>query len=89
MEYTKILREIVLPRLLEHEGFKEALADAVREIPITDLASIVSELPRRKTLTIATLPEASSNLLANTIVEMIVTLRDAVEAHAMLKGDSP
>lgn len=82
MKSAQLLREIVLPRLLVHEGFKEALADAVREIPITDLASIVSELPIRKTLTIGTLPEASNNVLANMIVEMRVQLLDAVEAHA-------
>ena len=81
MEYSKILHEIVLPSLLEQAGFKQALADAVREIPITELDTIASELSKGKTLTIGTLPEASDTLLANTIVEMIVTLKEAVEAH--------
>lgn len=78
MKCTKILSKI-LPRLLEHEGFKEALADVVSEIPITELEVIVSALPKGETLTIGTLPEAAKNLLANTIVEMLVTLKDTVE----------
>ena len=79
MNAAKLLNEIVLPRLLEHEGFKKALLDTVSEIPITELQSIRRELPRGTPLTIRTLPEASNNVLANTIVEMEVTLKDAVE----------
>ena len=89
MEYAKLLHEVVLPKLLDHEGFKEALVDAVSEIPLTELITISRELPKGKTLTIGTLPEASNNVLANTLVEMIVTLKDAVETHATLKGDTP
>ena len=81
MKDAQILRDIVLPHLLEHDGFKEALVAAVSEIPITELETITSELSKGKTLTIGTLPEASNNLLANMIVEMIVTLKDAVETH--------
>lgn len=56
MEYAKLLNGIVLPNLLEHEGFKKALVDAVSEIPLTELESISRELPIGKTLTIGTLP---------------------------------
>ena len=87
MEHAKILHEIVLPALLEHEGFKKALADAVGEIPITELNAIGGELPKGKTLTIGTLPEATNNVLANTMTEMIVTLKDAVAAYATLKSE--
>ena len=82
MEYAKILHEVVLPHLLEHEGFKKALADAIGEIPITELKAIDQELPKGKPLTIGTLPEASNNVFANTMSEMIVTLKDAVEFYA-------
>lgn len=85
MNTAKLLSEIVLPNLLEHEGFKEALVHAVSQIPITELQSISRELPNGKPLTIGTLPEASNNVLANMISRMIVTLKDAVEAHATLK----
>ena len=89
MEFAKILHEVVLPNLLEHEGFKEALQDAASQILITELKAIVSELPEGKSLTIGTLPEASNNVLANTIVGMIVTLKDAVEAHAKFPKQLP
>lgn len=89
MEHAKLLHEIVLPNLLEHEGFKEALVHAVSQIPITELQSISRELPKGKSLTIGTLPEASNNVLANTLVEMIVTLKDAVEAYAKSQNQSP
>lgn len=85
MNAAKLLNEIVLPNLLEHEGFKEALEQAVSQIPITELQSISRELPKGKPLTIGTLPEASNNVLASMISRMIVTLKDAVEAHATLK----
>lgn len=85
MESAKILQKI-LPNLLDHEGFKEALADAVREIPITELEAIGQELPKGKPLTIGTLPEASNNCLANMIVEMEGTLKDAVAK--LVKGDT-
>ena len=81
MEHAKLLYEIVLPHLLENEDFKKALLEAVGEIPITELKAIASELPEGKPLTIGTLPEASNNVLANMIVRMIVTLKDAVEAY--------
>ena len=84
MNAAKLLNEIVLPNLLEHEGFKEALVHAVSEIPITELQSISRELPKGKPLTIGTLPEASNNVLANMITQMIVTLKDAVYAYAKL-----
>lgn len=94
MEYAKLLNGIVLPNLLEHEGFKKALVDAVSEIPLTELESISRELPIGKTLTIGTLPEASNNVLANTIVEMQVILATAVAEMAAkdvehVKGDTP
>ena len=82
MDASKLLHEVVLPNLLEHEGFKKALADAVGEIPVTELNTIASELPKGKPLTIGTLPEATQNVLANTLTEMIITLKDAVEAYA-------
>ena len=88
MEYAKLLHEIVLPHLLEHEGFIEALVEAVSQIPLTELASIEKELPKGKYLTIGTLPEASNNVLANMIVEMIVTLKDAVNAYAKSQEQS-
>lgn len=86
MKDAQILHDIVLPHLLKHEGFKKALVDAVSEIPITELETITSELSKRKTLTIGTLPEASDTLRANMIVEMIVKLKDAVEAYAEKGG---
>lgn len=83
MEYAKLLHEIVLPYLLEHEGFKEALVHAVSEIPLTELESIASELPEGKSLTIGTLPEAYNNVRANTIVEMKVILETVVAERAV------
>ena len=83
MQYAKTLSKI-LPRLLEHEGFKAALTDVVSEIPITELEVIASSLPEGKTLTIGTLPEAANNLLANTIVEIRVTLKDTVEERGQV-----
>ena len=87
--YIKMLHDVVLPALLEHDSFTDALVDAVERIPITELSAIASELPKGKHLTIGTLPEAANNLRANTITEMIVTLKDTVEAYATLKGDTP
>ena len=89
MNAAKLLNEIVLPNLLEHEGFKTALEHAVSQIAISELDPIESYLSKRKSLTISTLPEVSNNILANTLVEMIVTLKDAVESHATRKGDTP
>ena len=88
MECAKLLHEVVLPALLENENFKKALGEAVMEILITELKAIVSELPAGKTLTLGTLPEASNNYFANTLVAMIVTLKDAVEAHAKTTIDN-
>ena len=86
MESAKILHEVVLPHLLKHEGFKKALADAIGEIPITELKAISQELPKGKSLTIGTLPEATNNVFANTFSEMLVTLKEAVTELA--RGDT-
>ena len=88
MEHAKILHEIVLPNLLKHEGFKKVLADAIGEIPITELKAIGQELPKDKPLTIGTLEEAANNVRANTIVEMTVQLKRAVEELALQTGNT-
>ena len=82
MNAAKLLNDIVLPHLLEHEGFKEALVQAVSQIPITDIQSMRQELPTGKNLTIGTLPEATNNIFANMHSKMRVTLKDAVYAYA-------
>ena len=50
MEYAKILHEVILPALLEHEEFKKVLGEAIMEIPITELKTIVEpvQLPNNQ-----------------------------------------
>ena len=88
MNAAKLLNEIVLPNLLEHEGFKAGTrACSLANTRFAELQSHRIEIcPNGKPLTVGSLSEASNNVLANTcLLRMKVTLKDAVEAHATLK----
>ena len=84
---TLILHDFVIPRLLKHEGFKQAVADVVAEIPVTDLTIIPSHLPKGKTLTIGSLQEAAQNVRANMIVEMEAQLLQVGKVRGELATD--
>ena len=67
MDCKWILKQYVMPKLLEDDRFKEALSEITSEVQITNLEDLESVLPDGKKLSVSTIKEAGDNYRANLI----------------------